>query len=332
MNLFMRYVFLPLSKLNHYPILLKHKRGKVVNFGLFAMLNALFCLGSGLFYLKAFSYHFQAKMVIGLFGVALFTYLGARLFHLFALGRKFFTNPLKYLSETGFYVQGGIAGAALGAISFSSLMDLSSLVFLDALAFGAPLGLVFGRLGCYNYGCCYGKPCEHRFSVRYHHHESKVLRLKPHYKGRGLHPTQLYTAGLNLILFSLLMLLSLFNISSLYPGILFAVFILSHGLIRLFVEKYRDDVNFNDGRNYFTKIIAYFYFSLGSFFLIGSMFWFQTVAGKFSFIQGLQLFSQEISLLACVVIISIFIFLGYGLHGQKTGTFFELKKLKTGGL
>lgn len=93
--------------------------------------------------------------------------LGRSQSYLIALGKKFYNNPKKYLLETGFYFQGGIVGAVLWSVLYASVTNIPLSFIWDGLCFGTLLGQFFGRIGCFNYGCCYGKPTTSRWGVTY---------------------------------------------------------------------------------------------------------------------------------------------------------------------
>jgi hypothetical protein len=108
----------------------------------------------------------------------------------------------------------------------------------DAPAFALPLGEAIARLGCYVYGCCWGRPTHSRFGVRYTSPESKVVRCAPHLHNVRIHPAQLYALVIYLAVFVLFYaLLPLQPFAGFYCG---AYFVL-HSIIRLSLEYFRQD-------------------------------------------------------------------------------------------
>jgi len=69
----------------------------------------------------------------------------------------------------------------------------------DIYGVAIPLGLVFGRIGCFLAGCCHGKPTGLPIGVVFEDPHSLARPL-----GVALHPTQLYAAGFALVLFGLM--------------------------------------------------------------------------------------------------------------------------------
>ncbi len=250
----------PLYDLNRNPVALRFANSQLVYYGIFAALNAVFTGTAFAYYLYIKGQLHQVDLLLVLPGLALSVWLFSRVFHLIALGRKFFQKPVKYLLETGFYVQGGIFGAALGAIVISTTTSLDLLVAVDGLAYGAVIGLVFGRLGCYTYGCCHGRPVDVPWGTVYHHPESKVLRLKPELAGKSIHPTQLYTSLSNLVGFAIITVIIAFHPAD---GFLAAFFLLFHRSSRLLIERFRGDTHFHEGRNWFTRNVALLFLVAG---------------------------------------------------------------------
>ncbi len=69
------------------------------------------------------------------------------------------------LNEGGMASHGGIIGAALAAMLFARHHKQPFAYILDLTAFGAPLGLLFGRLANFVNGELYGRPCAEDFPL-----------------------------------------------------------------------------------------------------------------------------------------------------------------------
>ncbi|MBK8575536.1 MAG: prolipoprotein diacylglyceryl transferase [Elusimicrobia bacterium] len=91
-----------------------------------------------------------------------------------------------------------------------------------------------GRIGCLFAGCCFGKTCDLPWAITFHNAES----LAP--TGQALHPTQLYDAGLNLVITALLLRLSKTGWAK-QSGQTTGLYLLLAGLARLAVEPFRAD-------------------------------------------------------------------------------------------
>jgi phosphatidylglycerol---prolipoprotein diacylglyceryl transferase len=104
----------------------------------------------------------------------------------------------------------------------------------DIAGVGIPLGLVFGRLGCFLAGCCHGKPTDLPWGVVYDDPFSLARPL-----GEPLHPTQLYESLFALGLFFLLFVQKRKWLR--YPGQGFLSFLVLYGAGRFMIEFLRND-------------------------------------------------------------------------------------------
>ncbi len=161
--------------------------------------------------------------------------LGARALY-FALenfeGLK--ADPLSFFRiwEGGLVFYGSVIAGIITLVVFSRLNDLSFLALTDAFSAPLLLGHALGRVGCFFAGCCYGRPTNLSWGVSFEHPASLAPRFTP------LHPTQLYEAAGNFILFLVALGLSR---KTARPGMLTAFYAVSYGLFRFFMEFLRDD-------------------------------------------------------------------------------------------
>lgn len=149
--------------------------------------------------------------------------IGGRLFHvLYETPEAYLQEPLKifYLWQGGFVFYGGFILSALASIFYCYYKKQD---FFEWADFFAPLlaaGYIYGRIGCFLAGCCYGQSCDLPWAIE------------------DRHPTQLYAVVTEFIL--LLILLS--EKKQMRPqGVLFSTWVLGHAIGRLFMEPYRDD-------------------------------------------------------------------------------------------
>jgi phosphatidylglycerol:prolipoprotein diacylglycerol transferase len=107
--------------------------------------------------------------------------IGAKLL-LFALNyERYSQNPLELLTAGGVFYGGLIAGTAAGYLLVRHF-KLNAWRVADAVLPAVALGQVFGRLGCFAGGCCYGKPTHSDWGVSVADSGSLALR----------HPTPIY--------------------------------------------------------------------------------------------------------------------------------------------
>jgi phosphatidylglycerol:prolipoprotein diacylglycerol transferase len=102
------------------------------------------------------------------------------------------TRPLREaLSRTGFAFQGGLLGVAMMLPLAAALAGVHPLVLTDVCALALPAAHAVGRLGCLTYGCCYGRPTDAPWAMRYRCHEAKAV-WEGGFHDIALHPTPLY--------------------------------------------------------------------------------------------------------------------------------------------
>jgi prolipoprotein diacylglyceryltransferase len=98
---------------------------------------------------------------------------------------------------------------------------------------GLPVGHIFGRLGCFAAGCCYGKPYDGIFAVIY----PKESLSAP--AGIPLHPVQIYEAVYNVFVFIVLLILK--RRSKEGKGLVLWTYLLLYGIGRFYMETLRYD-------------------------------------------------------------------------------------------
>jgi phosphatidylglycerol:prolipoprotein diacylglycerol transferase len=111
----------------------------------------------------------------------------------------------------------------------------------DAFAPGVALGQVFGRLGCFAAGCCWGKPTTLPWGVHFSQLGNEVTGV-PIFDSAGkalhLHPTQLYESFSVLILFVFLIWL---HKRKRFSGQVLLFYGIIYSTIRFTIEFWRDD-------------------------------------------------------------------------------------------
>jgi prolipoprotein diacylglyceryl transferase len=164
--------------------------------------------------------------------------IGLRSFSILLEWRELFRNPLQTIIKPGYMLHGGIAGGLVGFVIISQVSGVPMLRLLDGPALCLPLGEAIARLGCYVYGCCWGRPTESRFGVRYTSPDSKVVRAAPHLANVKIHPAQLYALVIYLAMFALF-----YAILPLLPfdGALAGLYFILHAFSRITLEFFRQD-------------------------------------------------------------------------------------------
>ena len=164
--------------------------------------------------------------------------LGARAFSVLLDGTAIFRDPVRTLLKPGYMLHGGVFGGMVAMAGYARYADVALLPIMDAWALAMPLGEAICRLGCFVYGCCYGKPTDGTVSVCYHSEHSKVVRTRPELRGVPLHPTQVYATAAHTAQFLLMLALLPFIEHS---GTLAGVYMITHPIIRVILERFRLD-------------------------------------------------------------------------------------------
>jgi phosphatidylglycerol---prolipoprotein diacylglyceryl transferase len=151
------------------------------------------------------------------------------------------TAPLRFW-QGGLVFLGGAVLAAMVVLGFARRKGLGLGNVADVLAPSVSLAHVFGRMGCFMVGCCYGKPWAHGAhfppdSVAYGELVARNL-VAGVATTQGLHPTQLYEATGELLIF--LGLTALWRRRS-FPGMIALAYAFAYGILRFSVELFRDD-------------------------------------------------------------------------------------------
>lgn len=157
------------------------------------------------------------------------------------------------LWEGGLVFYGGFIGAALTAWWYMRRHGMAFLPHADTLIPSVAFGHFLGRLGCFAAGCCWGRPSDPtlpwaaRFppeslafqSFEMREHGSHFLS-HDHLFTVPLHPTQLYEAGGELLLFALLVLWV--RPQKRFHGQALAFWLMAYAVLRTVVETFRGDV------------------------------------------------------------------------------------------
>lgn len=160
--------------------------------------------------------------------------VGSRLLFILTDLDHFIANPLDMFRiwNGGLVFYGGFIGAGLTAYLYMRHAALPFWKTADALAPAVVLGQAIGRIGCFNAGCCYGKSCTLPWAVTFSDPNSLARLNVP------LHPTQLYEAIGNLLIFIVLWAK---RKSIRYEGQTLVHYLILYGAMRSVVEIYRGD-------------------------------------------------------------------------------------------
>jgi phosphatidylglycerol:prolipoprotein diacylglycerol transferase len=95
--------------------------------------------------------------------------IGARVFYILHHFDSFAGNLKSVFAiwEGGLELLGGVLAAIAVIILYLRYHKLPARQYLDILAIGLMLALSFGRMGCFLNGCCFGKPADLPWAVRF---------------------------------------------------------------------------------------------------------------------------------------------------------------------
>lgn len=138
--------------------------------------------------------------------------------------------------QSGGTFYGGILGAILTILLYTHFQKMPLLYTMDVAATIVPLGHVFGRLGCFAAGCCYGKPTSLPWGVTFNSEIAERLAGTPLHT--PLHPTQLYEAAAEFLNFLFLVWLGR---RQRFAGQILGTYFLLYGIERGLIEFVRGD-------------------------------------------------------------------------------------------
>lgn len=138
-------------------------------------------------------------------------------------------SVLPYISGMVFY--GGLFGAVIAVLIYTAVnKDVGKNNVFDIFAVSVPLFHTFGRIGCFFAGCCYGVECDFGLAA--------YLNTSPTHYGVKRFPVSLAEAGVNLLIFAVLLLL--FKRNKLKGKLIF-IYLLTYASARFVLEFFRGD-------------------------------------------------------------------------------------------
>lgn len=160
-------------------------------------------------------------------------FVGGKVFLFFESPSSYIDNPGKLFKGRGFVFYGSFLFAIPVMFWFFKKHKLNTYKMLDVMAITTCLLHIFGRLGCFMAGCCYGIPTDSVLGVVF---SDPACSAKP--KHVPLHPTQLYESG-----YILLVMIALLIIRGRrrFYGQLFLLYLILYAAGRSALEMFRGD-------------------------------------------------------------------------------------------
>jgi phosphatidylglycerol:prolipoprotein diacylglycerol transferase len=173
--------------------------------------------------------------------------IGARLFYCV----QYWGDKIKTVWEVvqywkgGIVYYGGILGGSLAFLVYRHFRPFPLRPYLDVLAPAIMVGTLFGRLGCFLNGCCYGDQCDLPWAVSFPKYsppwvDQSAGGLIPPSAAASLpvHPTQLYSSLDSLII---LILLTAFYPLRRRDGEVLGLLMVTYPITRFLIEYLRND-------------------------------------------------------------------------------------------
>ena len=161
-------------------------------------------------------------------------FIGGKLLFMLQYG---FRDGLSIMN--GYSAFGGFVSVPLCVALFARWKKIPFLKLADYMFLGACMGHIFGRLGCFLAGCCYGKPTDLPWGVVFRDPRSMI---PPALLGVRLHPVQLYEAAGDLVVaLGLWWVLLATEKGRFKPGLVAALYFIAYAVLRSSLELLRDD-------------------------------------------------------------------------------------------
>lgn len=155
--------------------------------------------------------------------------------------------PINHWLASGMVWYGGVLGAVPVALGFALARKMKFLLLADAASPALSLGHLWGRLGCFFAGCCYGAPTDMFWGVRFPPESVAYMEMvdvnildRTARATMPLHPTQLYEVGAELMI---LLGLLVFSRYQRFKGQTAGLYLGCYGIFRFVVEFFRGDLS-----------------------------------------------------------------------------------------
>ncbi|OFV91617.1 MAG: prolipoprotein diacylglyceryl transferase [Acidobacteria bacterium RIFCSPLOWO2_12_FULL_65_11] len=221
-----------------YPKLLELGPITVYTYGV--LLAASYLLGLKLAMVRANTRGLDSTRVLDLgIYIIISALIGAKLLLLITDFRTFRVDPRELLTlvRSGGVFYGGLIAAVGVALWYIGRAGLPLWTTCDVFAPGIALGHVVGRFGCFFAGCCYGRPTTAPWGITFTDPFAAANVGTP--LDIPLHPTQLYEAGAEFLILTLL--LATERRGRPFAGRTFWLYMLLYAVSRFIIEFYRGD-------------------------------------------------------------------------------------------
>lgn len=217
-----------------YPILFEIGGITIYSYGMLIALGAI----AGVWYLAV-----RGKKEVGLtfdqtnslfLLIFIAAFVGGKAFLFIEEPSFYLAKPGKLLTGKGFVFYGSFLFAVPTMLWFFKKHKLHTYKMLDIMAITTCLVHMFGRVGCFLAGCCYGIETHSMFGVIFTDPSCSAEPLNT-----PLHPTQLYEAG---YIFLVMIFLLYLRGRKTFNGQLFLSYLILYAVGRFVIEYFRGDL------------------------------------------------------------------------------------------
>ncbi|MCA9063710.1 MAG: prolipoprotein diacylglyceryl transferase [Planctomycetaceae bacterium] len=164
-------------------------------------------------------------------------------------GRNGIENLISLIAlwDGGLVFYGSVFGGIVGVLLYGYRRKISPLLLLDVIGPSMFIGEGFGRIGCFLYGCCWGRACSLPWAVHFPpdsltfnqlSHRDPPGILPDASATIGLHPTQLYSSAMAFLIAGALAWAFRRRTAD---GMVLAMGLILYPINRYILETFRDD-------------------------------------------------------------------------------------------
>jgi phosphatidylglycerol:prolipoprotein diacylglycerol transferase len=212
-----------------HPTILKIGPFTVYSYGMMVAIGfavAVFCM-----YRRAPKFHIDPNRIIDVCILMLVTgIVGARMLYVIINSGYYMAHPFEIInvSKGGLVLYGGLLSALAALVLYLRAIKLDFWAVMDLIAPYLALAQVFGRIGCFLNGCCYGQASGDGYMFGVKTLSDPVVR----------HPTQIYAA---IALFLIFLILRIWQDRKQFEGEIFLGYCALYSYKRFLIEFMRGD-------------------------------------------------------------------------------------------
>lgn len=236
------------------PILFQLGPITIYSYGLLIAIGIIAALLLSMYRGKRLGLHSDTILDLGIYGVV-GGFIGAKLLFWIVEFPSILQNPGFILDtlSSGFVVYGGIIGGVVTGYVYCKRKKLDFLLYLDLIVPAIALAQGFGRIGCFETGCCYGRETHSALGIVF----EKSLYAP---SGVPLLPTQLFSSAGDFFIAAILLY---YSSKAKRKGQVTGLYMIMYSVGRFIIEIFRGDPRGNVGILSTSQFICIAIFFLG---------------------------------------------------------------------